>query len=193
MSTLVQGLAPTRAALGNGAVVLAQQTATHAAVTMLVAVRAGSGHDPAERLGLAHFVSKVIDRGTDGRTADQIAEALDGRGVTLNSSVGRHLSDARLHVPRRRLRRRACARRRRRPAPHVPRSGRRNQARGDRHGYPAGRRQPGDRRGRGAHGLALPGRTPVRSSHQGQRCQCRVASRGPTWWRITARSSFPPA
>ena len=64
MSTLVQGLAPTRAALGNGAVVLAQQTATHAAVTMLVAVSAGSGHDPAERLGLAHFVSKVIDRGT---------------------------------------------------------------------------------------------------------------------------------
>ena len=91
MSTLVQGLAPTRAALGNGAVVLAQQTATHAAVTMLVAVSAGSGHDPAERLGLAHFVSKVIDRGTEGRTGDQIAEALDGRGVTLNSSVGRHL------------------------------------------------------------------------------------------------------
>ena len=58
---------------------------------MLVAVSAGSGHDPAERLGLAHFVSKVIDRGTEGRTADQIAEALDGRGVTLNSSVGRHL------------------------------------------------------------------------------------------------------
>ena len=58
---------------------------------MLVAVRAGSGHDPADRLGLAHFVSKVIDRGTETRSADAIAEALDGRGVTLNSSVGRHL------------------------------------------------------------------------------------------------------
>ena len=69
MSALVQGLAPTRAALDNGAVVLAQQTATHPAVTMLIAVRAGSGHDPAARLGLAHFVSKVIDRGTDGGAA----------------------------------------------------------------------------------------------------------------------------
>ena len=91
MSTLVQGLSPTRAALDNGAVVLAQQTATHPAATMLVAVRAGSGHDPAARLGLAHFVSKVIDRGTERRSGDAIAEALDGRGVTLNSSVGRHL------------------------------------------------------------------------------------------------------
>ena len=91
MSTLLQGLAPTRAALANGAVVLAQQTVTHAAVTMLVAVRAGSAHDPGDRLGLAHFVSKVIDRGTETRSADAIAEALDGRGVTLNSSVGRHL------------------------------------------------------------------------------------------------------
>ena len=34
---------------------------------------------------------KVIDRGTDTRSGDAIAEALDGRGVTLNSSVGRHL------------------------------------------------------------------------------------------------------
>jgi len=91
MSTLLQGLAPTRVALENGAVVLAQGTATHPAVTLLVAVRAGSGHDPAERVGLAHFVSKVIDRGTALRSADEVAEALDGRGVSLNSSVGRHL------------------------------------------------------------------------------------------------------
>jgi zinc protease len=91
MSTFLHGLAPTRAALENGAVVLAEQTATHPAVTMLVAVRAGSGHDPVARLGLAHFVSKVIDRGTEHRSGEAIAEALDGRGVTLNSSVGRHL------------------------------------------------------------------------------------------------------
>jgi zinc protease len=91
MSTLLQGLAPTRIALENGAVVLAQGTTTHPAVTLLVAVRAGSGHDPAERVGLAHFVSKVIDRGTALRSADEVAEALDGRGVSLNSSVGRHL------------------------------------------------------------------------------------------------------
>jgi zinc protease len=91
MSALVQGLAPARATLANGAVVLALETATHPAVTMLVAVRAGSGHDPAERVGLAHFVSKVIDRGTVRLSGDAIAEALDGRGVTLNSSVGRHL------------------------------------------------------------------------------------------------------
>jgi zinc protease len=91
VSTLVQGLAPIRVPLDNGAVVLAQQTATHPAVTILVAVRAGSAHDPAPTLGVSHFLSKVIDRGTEHRSGDAIAEALDGRGVTLNSSVGRHL------------------------------------------------------------------------------------------------------
>jgi zinc protease len=91
VSTLVQGLAPIRVPLDNGAVALAQQTATHPAVTMLVSVPAGSAHDPAPTLGLGHFLSKVIDRGTEHRSADAIAEALDGRGVTLNSSVGRHL------------------------------------------------------------------------------------------------------
>jgi zinc protease len=90
MSVLVQGLTPTRTALGNGAIVLAEETATHPAVTLLVTVLAGGVHDTADRLGLAHFVSRVIDRGTESRSADAIADLLDGRGVTLNAGVGRH-------------------------------------------------------------------------------------------------------
>jgi len=90
MSVVVQGLTPTRTALANGPIVLAEETATHPAVTVLVTVPAGSVHDPADRLGLAYFVSRVIDRGTESRSADAIADALDGRGVTLNAGVGRH-------------------------------------------------------------------------------------------------------
>ena len=68
MSTLLQGLAPTRVALENGAVVLAQGTATHPAVTLLVAVRAGSGHEPAERRSLhAH----PVDAAGQGQRAEQ--------------------------------------------------------------------------------------------------------------------------
>ena len=40
--------------------------------------------------GLAHFVSQTIDRGTSSRTADQIAEELDSRGVSLTVTVNRH-------------------------------------------------------------------------------------------------------
>jgi zinc protease len=92
MNTVVHaGLSPVRQQLPNGAVVLAQQTATHPAVTVFLSLHAGSLYDPPEQAGLAYFVSRVIDRGTERRTADALAEELDGRGVTLNTSVARHL------------------------------------------------------------------------------------------------------
>ena len=78
-----QGLAPTRERLYNGAVVLAKETRTTPAVALSVTFRAGSVYDPPDRVGLANFLSRVIDRGTTTRSADDIAEALDGRGVSL--------------------------------------------------------------------------------------------------------------
>jgi zinc protease len=90
-TALHRGLAPVRAVLPNGATVIAEQTATHPAVTLHLSLEAGSGHDPDDRLGTAHFVAKVIDRGTASRPADRLAEAFDDRGVTLSVSVSRHL------------------------------------------------------------------------------------------------------
>jgi len=86
-----RGLTPTRQALSNGVVVLTQRTSTHPAVTASISLRAGSAFDPPGQLGLSHFVSKVIDRSTRRYSADELAEALDGRGVSLSTSVGRHL------------------------------------------------------------------------------------------------------
>ena len=92
MTTTQQGpgLAPARHVLPNGLTVIAKETRTTPAVTIYVGVHAGTVYEPAERCGLAHFVSRTIDRGTDARTADHIAEALDSRGVTLAVSVHRH-------------------------------------------------------------------------------------------------------
>jgi zinc protease len=84
------GLAPTREVLGNGVTLLAQRTSTTPAVTLLANVRAGSVYDPAPLEGLAHFVSRTIDRGTRQYSADELAERLDSRGITLTSSVSRH-------------------------------------------------------------------------------------------------------
>jgi zinc protease len=91
------GLAPVRLVLANGAVLLAKQTSTMAAVTINLTVRAGSICDPADARGATYLLSRVIDRGTLGtasttpRSADEIAEALDGRGIGLGLSVTRHL------------------------------------------------------------------------------------------------------
>jgi zinc protease len=85
------GLSPSRVVLDNGAVVLAKETTTTPAVSISLAVRAGSAHDPRDAEGTTWLLSRVIDRGTEGRSADQIAEELDSRGITLSISVTRHL------------------------------------------------------------------------------------------------------
>jgi zinc protease len=91
MSTAVRrGLAPVKAVAGNGAVLIAKASPTTPAVTVHAAFHAGTIYDPPDLAGVAHFVSRTIDRGTETRTADQIAEDLDGRGVSLNVTVNRH-------------------------------------------------------------------------------------------------------
>jgi zinc protease len=91
MTTAVHpGLAPSRETLSNGAVVLAKETHATPAVTISATFRAGSLYDPPSRVGLAHFLSRVVDRGTESRSADEIAEALDGRGVSLMVVETRH-------------------------------------------------------------------------------------------------------
>src|SRR5215211_7061476 len=95
MATSIQaGLAPRRAALDNGAVVIAKATHKTPAVALHVMVRAGSLVDPAGQPGAAHLLSRVIDRGTSSRTADRIAEELDSRGISLAIGVNRHQMSA---------------------------------------------------------------------------------------------------
>jgi zinc protease len=85
------GLAPVGRTLPNGVRTIVQHTTTHPAVTIALMLPAGSAYDPVDRLGLAHFVSRVIDRGTHRRSSAMIAEDLDDRGVTLSTGVNRHL------------------------------------------------------------------------------------------------------
>jgi zinc protease len=83
------GLAPSRQVLANGLTVLSKRTSVTPAVTIHASIRAGGVADPPDLSGVAHFASKTIDRGTTTRSADQIAEELDSRGVPLTASVTR--------------------------------------------------------------------------------------------------------
>jgi zinc protease len=85
-----RGLAPARAVLDNGAVVIVKQSRATPAVTINAAFAAGSIFDPLHQPGLAHFVSRTIDRGTASRSAEDIAEELDQRGVSLSTAINRH-------------------------------------------------------------------------------------------------------
>jgi zinc protease len=84
------GLAPVKEILANGVSVIVKETKTTPAVTIHASILAGTVYDPPTLSGMAHFVSKVLDRGTATRSADAIAEELDSRGVSLAISVNRH-------------------------------------------------------------------------------------------------------
>jgi len=86
-----RGLAPSRVQLANGATIVAKETRKTPAVAINIAIQAGSICDPADSLGATYVLSRVIDRGTTTRSAEAIAEDLDGRGVSLTISVTRHL------------------------------------------------------------------------------------------------------
>ena len=86
-----RGLAPSREVLANGVTVLSKSTSVTPAVTLNAYIRAGAVADPADLAGVSHFVSKTIDRGTVTRSADQIAEDLDGRGVSLAVTLTRQV------------------------------------------------------------------------------------------------------
>jgi zinc protease len=91
-ATVSGGLSPTRRVLPGGAVVLVQETGFSPAVTISFAFRGGSLYEPDDRPGLAWFLGRVIDRGTASRSADDIAGALDDRGVALRVATNRHVT-----------------------------------------------------------------------------------------------------
>ena len=89
---LVRGLEPVRVVLDNGAVFLGKHTRTTPAVTISMGMRAGSMCDPAGAVGATWLLSRVIDRGTASRSALDIADELDNRGISLTITVTRHIA-----------------------------------------------------------------------------------------------------
>ena len=91
-----RGLAPVRRVLDNGATIIAKESRATPAVTIHATLRAGTIYDPPLAPGVAHFVSRTVDRGTAARSADDIAELLDSRGVSLGSPAQRRRSVSRM-------------------------------------------------------------------------------------------------
>jgi len=90
MSIGLTALSPVRQVLANGVRVLVKQTSVTPAVTIQITAHVGCASDPPALPGLAYFLSRMIDRGTESMTAGVIAETLEGRGVSLVTSMTRH-------------------------------------------------------------------------------------------------------
>jgi zinc protease len=84
-------LSPRREVLPNGAVFIGKETRTTPAITITLAMRAGSICDPPDAVGAMWLLSRVIDRGTSAHSAAEIADALDSRGISVTIGVSRHV------------------------------------------------------------------------------------------------------
>ena len=83
-------LNPRRVVLDNGVTIIAKSNHTTPAVSTLIGVRTGAYADPLDRDGTAALCARVLDRGTVTRSAEAIADDLDGRGASLSVAAGRH-------------------------------------------------------------------------------------------------------
>jgi zinc protease len=90
LPSVTRGLSPVREVLDNRAVVTVQETSATPAVAINATFLAGSLYEPEELTGLAYLTGRVLDRGTERRSGDVIAEELDERGVSLRIGSTRH-------------------------------------------------------------------------------------------------------
>lgn len=75
--------------LGNGIVVLTERMPQVRSVSVGVWVKVGSRNEPADRAGVSHFIEHLLFKGTESRSAEEIAQAIDSVGGTLDAFTSR--------------------------------------------------------------------------------------------------------
>ncbi len=78
-----------RTDLPNGLVVLTERMPALRSAAAGFWVRAASAHEPRGKMGVSHLLEHMVFKGTDRRTAQDIAVALESRGGALDAYTGR--------------------------------------------------------------------------------------------------------
>jgi zinc protease len=82
-----------RSELPGGMVLLSQARHDDPAVYARFRVEAGTVAEPDQQHGLAGFVARMLPRGQEGRSFEQLNQLTDGLGATLNVEAGRRFVD----------------------------------------------------------------------------------------------------
>lgn len=77
-----------RFALPNGLVLIVQENHANPTVAIHASLRAGKAYDPPGRAGLADLAANLLEYGTSKRSAQQIAEELEGSAAELSAGTG---------------------------------------------------------------------------------------------------------
>ncbi len=78
-----------KAVLPNGIVVLTEHMPQVRSISIGFWVRIGSRFEPADRAGISHFIEHLVFKGTERRSAEEIARAVDGVGGALDAFTTR--------------------------------------------------------------------------------------------------------
>src|SRR5207247_1223870 len=76
----------TETRLANGLDVIVIEHHEQPVLSVSLSFRAGDAYDPAGKNGLAELVAELLSKGTGTRTAEQIAETIEGVGGSLSAS-----------------------------------------------------------------------------------------------------------
>ena len=89
---LVRSTAP------NGLVVLTEKLSGVRSVAAGIWVRTASAHESREQMGISHLLEHMVFKGTERRSARQIALELEVRGGSLDAFTGRDYTSYQAHV-----------------------------------------------------------------------------------------------
>ncbi len=78
-----------RALLDNGLTVLVEKVPGSRSISAGVWIKAGSRHDPLAAKGLAHIIEHLLFKGTQTRSAEQIALDAESVGAMINAGTGK--------------------------------------------------------------------------------------------------------
>ena len=78
-----------RTAAPNGVTVLSERVPSVRSAAVGVWVRTASAHEPRPKMGVSHLLEHMVFKGTDRRTAQEIALALESRGGSLDAYTSR--------------------------------------------------------------------------------------------------------
>ncbi len=78
-----------RTAAPNGVTVLSEREPNVRSVAIGVWVRTASAHEPRPKMGVSHLLEHMVFKGTERRTAQEIALSLESRGGSLDAYTSR--------------------------------------------------------------------------------------------------------
>ncbi|HET9603526.1 MAG TPA: pitrilysin family protein [Gemmatimonadales bacterium] len=87
-----------RSVAPNGLIILSERLPALRSVAMGIWVRTASAHEPRGKMGVSHLLEHMVFKGTERRSARQIALELEVRGGSLDAYTGRDNTSFQAHV-----------------------------------------------------------------------------------------------